>query len=301
MRREPTLTQLYLSSTETGDVTFRVPTMTTTNTNTNDDIIVGHQKQHHQHHQQSCEYKYYKAHKMILALRAKILYELVCEESNDDDDDDDGAVVVDLPGIDRETFETMLEYVYTVKRPLLEDAHTARKLLVAADRFCMTELKLYVESVLADKFVDETNAAELLLFADSHSCALLKETTMDVCVSDPNSVMKTPGWALIEESDTILTEVFEHTHTGCRKYFYNNDDDDDDDNNNKNNNGEDKKEDASTKDSDDKMDLDRLDVFSLRERLDEVGLDVDGSRETLIGRLENLASKTETETETTNE
>ncbi|OEU17836.1 hypothetical protein FRACYDRAFT_184476 [Fragilariopsis cylindrus CCMP1102] len=167
----------------------------------------------------------------------------------------------------------MLEYVYTVKRPLIEDVQTARKLLVAADRLCLTELKLYVESVLADKFVDETNAAELLLFADSYSCALLKETTMDVCVSDPNVVMKTPGWALIEESDTLLTEVFEHTHT-------------------------DNKEDACTKDSDDSMDLDQLDVFSLRERLDEADLDVDGSRETLIGRLEDLLkSKAETTTE----
>jgi hypothetical protein len=300
MRREPTLTQLYLSSSETGDVTFRVPTTTITNTNTNtntnssDDIVV-----HQQHHQY--EYKYYKAHKMILALRAKILYELVCEESSsssEDDtdnnnDDDDGAFVVDLPGIDCETFETMLEYVYTVKRPLIEDVHTARNLLVAADRFCLTELKLYVESVLADKFVDETNAAELLLFADSHSCALLKETTMDVCLSDPNVVMKTPGWKLIEESDTILTEVFEHTHTACRKYFYNNRDDE---NNNNKNNGEDNKEDACTKESDDNMNLDQLDVFSLRERLDEADLDVDGSRETLIGRLEEL-SKTETTSE----
>jgi hypothetical protein len=302
MRREPTLTQLYVSSSETGDVTFRVPT-TTTITTTNTNTI--HQKQH------QCEYKYYKAHKMILALRAKILYELVCEESSssssedEDTDNDENAFVVDLPGIDCETFETMLEYVYTVKRPLIEDVHTARKLLVAADRLCLTELKLYTESVLADKFVDETNAAELLLFADSYSCALLKETTMDVCVSDPNVVMKTPGWALIEESDTILTEVFEHTHTGCRNYFYNNNDDNnnrDDENsnsdNNSNNNGEDNKEDACTKDSDDSMDLGQLDVFYLRERLDEADLDVDGSRETLIGRLEDLLkSKTETTTE----
>ena len=231
------------------------------------------------------------------------MYELVCEESSSETDTDNNTFVVDLPGIDCETFETMLEYVYTVKRPLIEDVQTARKLLVAADRLCLTELKLYVESILADKFVDETNAAELLLFADSYSCALLKETTMDVCVSDPNVVMKTPGWALIEESDTILTEVFEHTHTGCRNYFHNNNDDDnnrddENNNNNNNNNGEDNKEDACTKDSDDSMDLDQLDVFSLRERLDEADLDVDGSRETLIGRLEDLLkSKTETTTE----
>lgn len=289
MRREPTLTQLYLSSSETGDATFRV---LTTNTNGDNDL--------------QNQYKYYKAHKMILAIRAKILYELVCGESSststteEDDEDDDNTIVVDLPGVDVETFETMLEHVYTVKRPLIENAQTAMKLLVAADRFCLPELKLYVESVLADKFVDESNAAELLLFGDSHSCALLKEIAMDVCVSDPNSVMKTPGWTLIEESDTILSEILKHTHTGCRHHFYhndtNNDNDDNENEKNKNNSNREDKKGTCHKDNDDNVDLDRLDVFSLRERLNEAGLDVDGSRETLMGRLRTLYK-----TETTNE
>jgi len=285
VRREPTLTQLYFSSFETGDATFRVLI-----TNINDDNAIQNQ------------YKYYKAHKMILAIRAKILYELVCGESSSstleddgDDGDDDNTIVIDLPGVDQYTFEAMLEHVYTVKRPLIENAQIAMKLLVAADRFCLPELKLYVESVLADKFVDELNAAELILFGDSHSCALLKEIAMDVCVSDPNSVMKTPGWTLIEESDTILSEILKHTHTDCRHYFYNNDPDNDNDNdeNDKNNNNKEDKKPTCHKDSDVNVDLDRLDVFSLRERLNEAGLDVDGSRETLIGRLRTLY-KTET-------
>lgn len=235
---------------------------------------------------------------MILALRAKILYELVCEESSlssSEDEQYNDVVTVDLPGIDRDTFEAMLEHVYTVKQPLIEDQDTAKKLLVAADRFCLTDLKLYVESVLADQFVTPQNAASLLLFADSHSCALLKETTMDLYVSDPTSVIHTPGWAMVEESDKILSELLKHIHTGCRHYFYKNDDKNKNKSksSNRENNEEDSLSENNSDDSDDEgkdkdNDLDRLDVFSLRERLNETGLDVDGSRETLVGRLRNL-------------
>ena len=268
MRKESTLRQLYHLRQETADVIFR---LTTPSDYGCDETI-----------------KCYKAHRMILALRAKILYELVCEEKTLSAEDN--AVVVDLPGLDCQTFNTMLEHIYTVKQPKLEDEMRAKKLLVAADRYHLTDLKLYAESILTDKFVTNKNAAELLLFADSHSCALLKEATLDVCVSgDMNVLRKTQGWARIEESRRILSEVLNHTHTGCRHFFYNSN------NNSTANDGNDGEENSNKKEnkrdngnaSDDE--LNQLDVFSLRERLNEVNLSVDGSRETLIRRLRKNA------------
>ena len=41
---------------------------------------------------------------------------------------------------------------------------------------------------------------------------------------------------------------------------------------------------------DDDSDLDRADIFALRERLTEIGLEVDGSRETLLRRLRQNVS-----------
>lgn len=208
---------------------------------------------------------------MILALRARILYDLVCEES---DEGECNEAIADLPGIDCDTFEAMLEHIYTVKQPIVEDEEAAKKLLVAADRFCLTNLKLYVESILVDRFTNVDNAASLLLFADSHSCALLKETTMDLFANDPNSFIHTLDWAMVEESKSILTELSTHVHTGCRNNFHDE-------------HRKDTKSHVSNKrgHSSNCDNLDRLDVFSIRERLTEYVLDVDGSRETLLGRL----------------
>lgn len=245
---------------------------------------------------------------MILALRAKILYELHCEESSPlEEDSENDLKVVDLPGIDRDIFEAMLEHIYTVKQPIIEDEATAQKLLLAADRFCLTDLKLYVESVLVDRFVTAENAASLLLLADSHSCALLKEASMDLYVSDPASVSHSSGWAMVEESEKIISELLAHVHTSCRNCFYedsrknkettyNNDNNDNNNNNsdnNNNNNDDDQGDDTSKSEKDSDDEINRLDIFSLREQLCEQGIDVDGSRETLVARLTNSREKSE--------
>jgi len=271
MRREPTLMQLYHSSKDTADVTFR---------------LVGSSNV------TSC----YKAHKMILALRAKILYELVCEESSVAEEDPDSSyAVVDLPDIDKDIFEAMLEHIYTVKQPIIKGETKAKKLLVAADRFCLTDLKLYVESVLVDRFVTTENAASLLLLADSHSCALLKETTMDLYISDPNPVSSSLGWAMVEESEKILSELLGHIHTSCRNCFYKDNQDIREtsytmirDSQAVGAFGSESEEDSNRNDvADNDDEINRMDVFSLREELCEQGIDVDGSRETLVARLRN--------------
>ncbi len=232
MRQEPTLLQLYHSSEETGDTTFRVTS-----------------------NQKGC--RYYKAHKMILALRARILYELIGENALPDDEDEEwNDTAVELPGIDPEDFEAMLKHIYTIQEPVLSDEEVARKLLILADRFCLTDLKMYVESVLCDRFTFTNNAASLLLFSDAHSCALLKETTLDLYADDPCSFAKSASWPLVQESKKLLKELSEHVHTGCS--FPN-----------------------------------KLDVFSLREQLGEHGLGVDGSRETLLGRLKEWNNEAE--------
>jgi len=241
---------------------------------------------------------------MILALRARILYELVCEASASLEEDQEchSDAVVDVPGIDRDTFEAMLEHSYTVKQPVIRDEDAGKKLLVAADRFCLTDLKLYVESVIVDRFATVHNATSLLLFADSHSCALLKETTMDLYADDPSSVLQTPCWAMVKESEAILSELSKLVHTGCRKTNHHTDNNrNDHDGAESPNNGNEKGASSATPSSEssnnentdknhniNNNNLDRLDVFSIRERLGEHGLEVDGSREILLGRLRNL-------------
>ena len=68
-----------------------------------------------------------------------------------------------------ETFKSILDFVYSVKTPYVDDKDTATELLVAADRYECFDLKLYAESVLVDRFLTADNAAALLIFAVSRA------------------------------------------------------------------------------------------------------------------------------------
>jgi len=196
--------------------------------------------------------KEYRAHKNILCLRATTLFDLSTEHES--------FAPVPITNTEPETFKIILDFVYTVKMPEIQDLDIATEILVAADRFDCADLKLYVESVIVDKFLTPMNAAALLNFADSHSCALLKEAAMDSFVFDSETVVKSEDWSKIEESKRLLTEVLNHVSL---RYF------------------------SSGKCDNERLQntLDRLDVTSLRERLENSNMALDGSREILLKRL----------------
>ena len=75
----------------------------------------------------------------------------------------------------------------------------ARKILVAANRFGITELKFYIESILTDIFLDTSNVASYILFADSYTCALLREKSMDLYKENPIDAMTSDGWTELQQ------------------------------------------------------------------------------------------------------
>ena len=200
--------------------------------------------------------KEYHAHKSILSRRAKALFEL-CKEH-------EGEGPIPIPGVEEETFQKILEFVYTVKTPQIEDDEaTATEMLVVADRFDCTHLKLFVESTITDKILTASNAATLFVLADSHSSALLKEAAMNLYASNPSAVKENfKGWSRVEESKRLLKELLEWV---TFKFISSNN---------------------STADKTaQNTDIDHLDVTSLREKLEEAKLEPDGSREILVERL----------------
>jgi hypothetical protein len=155
--------------------------------------------------------KEFVGHKCILALRAEPLYELVIMDAvssskNNDDKNSDSSTRIELQDVDEKIFEILLEFAYTGKEPKLnDDEGTARSVLLVANRFGCTDLKLYAESVLVDKFLVPSNAAALLLFADSYSCALLKEATMNTYIKEPKAVIESKDdWTKLKESNDLL-------------------------------------------------------------------------------------------------
>lgn len=122
----------------------------------------------------------YRAHKCILSLHGKKLYEIANEYDND--------MPIPIHSVRKEIFKSILDVIYNVKTPEIENEEIATEFLVAADCYDCPHLKLYAESIIVDKFLNTGNAAALLIFADSHSCALLKEAATNVFVTDAETV-----------------------------------------------------------------------------------------------------------------
>ena len=197
------------------------------------------------------------AHTLILSMKAKILFELSKEYKND--------VPIRIHEVSEIVFGSLLDYVYSVKAPDIENENIAMELLVAADRFDCTQLKLYAESVIADKFLVASNAAELLVFADSYSCALLKEAAMNLYKTSTNAVRESQSWNKVKESYRLLGELLDHLYnpfptSGKLGNGYSCDD------------------------------VDHMDVASLHDQLQEAHLKVDGGGEIIVQRLKEHIS-----------
>ena len=139
-----------------------------------------------------------------------------------------------------------------------------KKLLDAADRLGCIDLKLQVEYDLATSILDISNAADLFCFADSHSCAFLKESAMRVFQSSLQKVKQTEGWSLVQESTRLLEEVLDAMHSPTRAGI------------------------SAAAVNNTATSIDEMNVCALRNCAEEKGLDVDGSRATLIKRLKDV-------------
>ena len=250
----------------------------------------------------------FKAHRCVLAVKCRTLLELVLELENDNDDsdaDDDDITrsfsrrkIVELNDVQPKVFQTLLEYVYGVRKNITtsnyncddqniattesksehEDESYARELLLAGNRFGCSHLKLYAESVLVDKHLTLENSAEYLPLSDSHTCALLKEATLDMVSSNPQLAMESKHWYMVEESSRLLTELLLHYNKSNN-------------NNNNNNNRNAMTMTMTTTNTTSNNNIskqqyyDHMDVTSLRCRLEDINLACDGSREMLVNRL----------------
>ena len=125
------------------------------------------------------------AHKLVLSEYAKNLFKLSIECNKDKP--------IKIANMKKSTFQKILEYVYTVGVPKFDTLSEAIELLRAA-KFCgCNNLILHVESTIADKLLIIENAAEMLVFSNIHSYALLKEAAMNVIAQNHDEVIKSVG------------------------------------------------------------------------------------------------------------
>ena len=202
--------------------------------------------------------KEFHAHRTILKVRAPVLADIIADYPDSSTDIPIKDVVPDI-------FRMLLRFIYGGELPsdeVLSDQ--ARPIIHAADKYGCTGLKLAAEAKMAAAGISTDDAAELILFADATNCAMLKEAAMEYFVANAEDVMASEGYKQVAESPAILGEMVGALAAGNKKR-------------------------SAGSSEDDGRDFKRMRVATLRQKLDEKGLDVDGSKEMLVSRLEEAA------------
>ena len=125
----------------------------------------------------------FPAHQFILQRCSTTLGDL-CESAIDK------TSPIQITGVSPDIFRLLLFYMYggQVANDRLE-IH-AMEIIDAADKYGVTALKLEAESCfVATTTITTNNVLELLLYADSKNCALLKEAAMDFIVENASEVL----------------------------------------------------------------------------------------------------------------
>jgi hypothetical protein len=215
------------------------------------------------------------AHSLILKMSAPMLADM-CDNADYD-------TPIPIVGVRKCIFWCMLRYAYgddipeeawtcTNKPANTQDNTTnnewstlitqspAMELLDAANRYGVVGLKLLAESKVVSTQISIESASDLILYADAKDCALLKEKVMDFFVAHAEEIRRSPSFQKIEESAHVMVELMDAllSKRMLRSFAL----------------------------GDDDVDYSSMGVNLLRSRLEDRGLDVDGSREMLIKRLE---------------
>ncbi|KAL7547731.1 hypothetical protein ACHAWF_011019 [Thalassiosira exigua] len=188
----------------------------------------------------------FNAHHLILLKSAPALAEMCGNGGN-----------IAITDVEPEIFRHALYYAYGGKVADEDMQANAKKIIDAADIFGMVNLKLEAEACYVKSTdIDLDNMMDNLLYADAKNCALLKEAVIDFVVENDEDVLEKvslkdmPGGMFAD----LLTAMARA-----------------------------KKKDANAEG--DGVKLSTMRVSELRKKLDEKGLEVDGSRESMIQTL----------------
>ena len=152
-----------------------------------------------------------------------------------------------------DVFQLLLEYIYSGRVPSDKQIHQHGKGLIdASNRYELVQMKMFVENVLVrERILTKWNVSDYILFADAQCCPLLKEYAIRYFLMHRREVLKSECSQNLKESGELLSEIMMLTDPH---------------------------------DVDDGTEA--LTVNELRKELDKLNLDVDGSKDALVSRLE---------------
>jgi len=189
------------------------------------------------------------AHRFILQDISTMLAEL-CKPA------EEGITTVSITDIKPGIFNHMIYYTYGGKLSDEDLKDNAKDIINACDKYGVVNLKLEAEATYVESTViTMDNMMDNLLYADSKNLALLKEAVMDYIVANKRDIMGKVSFDNVPSS--MITDVLAAMARGEDIEY-----------------GEWNSTDYNT-----------MRVCVLRKMLDEKGLDVDGSRESMIALL----------------
>lgn len=115
---------------------------------------------------------------------------------------------IEIIGVQPGVFKELLCFIYVDEKT---DEKVWRdstlELLEAADRFHVHRLKLLAELYLCSQSIALDRVAEMLVFAESHSCPQLKETCLGLWAENSTAIMESPSWNILSEAPLLLSEL----------------------------------------------------------------------------------------------
>jgi len=187
----------------------------------------------------------FSVHRNILCQRAPVLAEST-EEA--------GSSEIPLSGVDPDMFKLLLRFIYTDE---IQPNANFQAVLELANRFECSRLKLAAEFKIVEEGINADNAAGLLLLADSNTCELLHEETIEYISKNISLVMESDEWKKLEKSPKLMSDLL-HCFSQKKPISA----------------------------------IAGMRVVELRQKLDDMGLDVDGNRKMLVDRLEKAEEST---------
>lgn len=122
-------------------------------------------------------------------------------------DEHNNSEHVHIEDIDPDIFETMIEFIYggTI---YISDHRTAKKIIDAADKYGVGNLKIEAEKKYVD-YIDFTaeNIVDELLYADAKNCMSVKKAAMDFLMDNMDDVVETTSLKRLYLSESVTNEL----------------------------------------------------------------------------------------------
>jgi hypothetical protein len=156
--------------------------------------------------------KTFRAHKCVLAVRARKLLDLAPPDMLGLDQ----TQPIPIPNVTAGTFRAFLIFVYTTDDEQLfyflgDRLQGTKSLLNFADRFEAVQLKSSIEYVLSNRLISVANCCEMILLADLNSFGYLMDVAMNVYASAPEAAKNGSGWTRLKDSAKLLSKLLDHT------------------------------------------------------------------------------------------